>query len=157
MAKSKLIIILNSVILIILIELILFFLFTNKYKDNEINKLKFLENFHISKLYVKKKLLDKNLINKEYSKNKKIYYQISNKYQHKVIELDDLLGWRLKKNTIKFKSNIFSKDVGFFIHNSNGLAVDPRWPIAGSAPPSRMSRDCLASNPIDIESRLHCS
>lgn len=41
-----------------------------------------------------------------------------------------------------------------YVHNSNGLAFDPRWPLGGSAPPSRMSRDCLAENPIDIESRL---
>lgn len=50
-------------------------------------------------------------------------------------------------------NNKFFEHVNY-VHNSSGLAVDPRWPIAGSAPPSRMSRDCLAGNPIDIESRL---
>lgn len=41
-----------------------------------------------------------------------------------------------------------------YVHNSNGLAFDSRWPLGGSAPPSKMSRDCLAFNPIDIESKL---
>jgi len=119
---SKLIIIINTVLLIVFIEVVLFFISYYKFEDNEINKLKYFEKYHISKLYVKKKLVDKNLINDEFIKDKKIYYKISNNYQYEVIELDDILGWRLKKNVIKFKSNLFSKDLGYFIHNSNGFA-----------------------------------
>ncbi len=35
-----------------------------------------------------------------------------------------------------------------------GPTMTPRLPVGGSAPPSKMSRDCLSGNPIDIESRL---
>ena len=41
-----------------------------------------------------------------------------------------------------------------YLHSSSGPAIDPKIPNGGSAPPSRLSRDYLCGNAIDVESRL---
>jgi hypothetical protein len=50
----------------------------------------------------------------------------------------------------------FSESVDYttYINSQAGEAVLPAFPAAGSAPPSHMSRDALAGNPIAIESML---
>ncbi|MCP4733038.1 MAG: hypothetical protein GY873_02490, partial [Bosea sp.] len=44
-----------------------------------------------------------------------------------------------------------SVDYTTYINSQAGEAVLPAFPAAGSAPPSHMSRDALAGNPIAIE------
>lgn len=45
-------------------------------------------------------------------------------------------------------------DRNTYEHSSNGNPVNPGLPLAGSAPPSHMSRCDLSSNSIDIETQL---
>ena len=48
--------------------------------------------------------------------------------------------------------NIFDRNI--YKHNTYGNPVNPGLPLAGSAPPSHMSRCVLSNNSIDIESQL---
>ena len=47
--------------------------------------------------------------------------------------------------------NIFDRNI--YKHNTYGNPVNPGLPLAGSAPPSHMSRCVLSNNSIDIESQ----
>ena len=56
----------------------------------------------------------------------------------------------------KQQQDVFSRnlDINLYKYGSNGMAYNPGLPNGGSAPPSKMWRDSLSSNPIEIESAL---
>ena len=56
----------------------------------------------------------------------------------------------------KQQQDVFSRnlDINLYKYGSNGMAYNPGLPNGGSAPPSKMWRDSLSSNPIEIESVL---
>ncbi len=45
-------------------------------------------------------------------------------------------------------------DRNMYVHSTYGNPVNPGLPLAGSAPPSHMSRCILSTNSIDIENHL---